>query len=174
MASSDSQIDKQQHGHPKRADLPDVTNINTGVQSVNTERASLMFFYCHHLSEPVSLASLWFFPTGIRNGRKGLGSIYVWATGNGGHYDDYCTCDGYITSIFTVSIGAVNDRGKSPWYAEPCPSTLAVTFSSGKTRGPDKQIITTDLHNQCTKSHTGTSAAAPLAAGGWSSYRKYV
>ena len=60
MASSDSQINKQQHGRPKRAELSDVTNINTGVQSINTERASLMFFYCHHLSEPVSLASLWY------------------------------------------------------------------------------------------------------------------
>ena len=36
MASSDSQIDKPQRGHPKRAELPDV-NINTGAQSINTE-----------------------------------------------------------------------------------------------------------------------------------------
>ena len=39
MASSDSQIDKLQRGRPKRAELPDV-NINTGAQSINTERAS--------------------------------------------------------------------------------------------------------------------------------------
>lgn len=102
---------------------------------------------------------------GIRKGRGGLGAIFVWATGNGGHYNDYCNCDGYITSIFTVSVGAVNDRGKSPWYAEPCPSTLAVTYSSGASEGNDKQIVTTDLRRSCTKSHTGTSAAAPLAAG---------
>ena len=40
MASINSQIDKPQRGHPKRAELPDV-NINTGAQSINTERASL-------------------------------------------------------------------------------------------------------------------------------------
>ena len=40
MASSDSQEDKPQHGRPKRAELPDV-NINTGAQSIDTERASL-------------------------------------------------------------------------------------------------------------------------------------
>ena len=40
MASSDSQIDKPQRGRPKRAELPDV-NINTGAQSINTERDSL-------------------------------------------------------------------------------------------------------------------------------------
>jgi furin len=27
------------------------------------------------------------------------------------------------------------------------------------------QVVTTDLHHQCTSSHTGTSASAPLAAG---------
>ena len=37
MASSDSQIDKPQCGHPKRVALPDV-NINTGAQSINTEQ----------------------------------------------------------------------------------------------------------------------------------------
>jgi len=102
---------------------------------------------------------------GIRKGRKGLGSIFVWATGNGGQHKDYCSCDGYITSIFTISIGAVNDKGKSPWYAEACPATLAVTYSSGANGGPDLKIVTTDLKNTCTKEHTGTSAAAPLAAG---------
>ena len=39
MESSNSQIDKPQHGHPKRAVLLDA-NINTGAQSINTERAS--------------------------------------------------------------------------------------------------------------------------------------
>ena len=44
MASSDSQIDKPQHGRPKRVELPDV-NINTGAQSINTERTSLKLFF---------------------------------------------------------------------------------------------------------------------------------
>ena len=33
MTGSDSQIDKPQHGHPKRDELPNV-NLNTGPQSV--------------------------------------------------------------------------------------------------------------------------------------------
>ena len=36
MASSDSQINKPQCGHPERAELLDV-NINTGAQSIDTE-----------------------------------------------------------------------------------------------------------------------------------------
>ena len=42
MASSDGQIDKPQRGCPKRAELPGV-NINTGAQSINTERASVRY-----------------------------------------------------------------------------------------------------------------------------------
>ena len=40
MASSDSHIHKPQRGRPKTAELPDV-NIDTGAQSIDTERASL-------------------------------------------------------------------------------------------------------------------------------------
>ena len=43
MASSDSQVDKPQRGRPKRAEVPDL-NINTGAQSINTERASLRLY----------------------------------------------------------------------------------------------------------------------------------
>ena len=39
-----------------------------------------------------------------------------------------------------------------------------MTFSSGA-KNRDLQIVTTDLHGKCTDSHTGTSAAAPLASG---------
>ena len=45
MASSNSQIDKPQHGRPKRAELPNV-NIDTGAQSINTERASSNIHTC--------------------------------------------------------------------------------------------------------------------------------
>ena len=47
MASSDSQIDKPQHARPKRAELSDV-NINTGVQTINTKRASLLVASCYY------------------------------------------------------------------------------------------------------------------------------
>ncbi|XP_017772277.1 PREDICTED: neuroendocrine convertase 1-like, partial [Nicrophorus vespilloides] len=100
---------------------------------------------------------------GIREGRNGRGSIYVWASGNGGSQGDNCNCDGYLASPYTVSIGSASQRGEFPWYGEACASTLAVTYSSGAYQ--DQMIATTDLHNECTIKHTGTSASAPLAAG---------
>ena len=50
MTSNNSDIDELQCGCPKRAELPDV-NINTGVQSINTERAALnilLQFFMHY------------------------------------------------------------------------------------------------------------------------------
>ncbi|XP_007523036.1 proprotein convertase subtilisin/kexin type 7 isoform X2 [Erinaceus europaeus] len=104
---------------------------------------------------------------GVIAGRKGFGSIFVVASGNGGQHNDNCNYDGYANSIYTVTIGAVDEEGRMPFYAEECASMLAVTFSGG-----DKMlrsIVTTDWDLQkgtgCTEGHTGTSAAAPLAAG---------
>ena len=100
---------------------------------------------------------------GVSVGRGGKGVIYVWASGNGGISGDNCNCDGYVSSIYTLSIGSTSQHGQFPWYGERCASTLAVAYSSGTYT--DQKIATTDLHNKCTVEHTGTSAAAPLAAG---------
>ncbi|XP_043492378.1 neuroendocrine convertase 1-like [Polistes fuscatus] len=100
---------------------------------------------------------------GINKGRNGKGSIYVWASGNGGSKYDNCGCDGYVGSIYTIAIGSASQTGRSPWYSEKCPAILATTYSSGTNQ--DQMIVTTDLRNTCTTKHTGTSASAPLAAG---------
>jgi len=110
------------------------------------------------------------FINGITKGRGGKGSIFVWASGNGGHHTDNCNCDGYTNSIFTLSISSATQGGFKPWYLEECSSTLATTYSSG-TPGQDASITTVDQDARlrkdriCTSAHTGTSASAPLAAG---------
>ncbi|XP_034935212.1 furin-like protease 2 [Chelonus insularis] len=107
---------------------------------------------------------------GVTSGRKGKGSIFVWASGNGGRHTDSCNCDGYTNSIFTLSISSATQGGYKPWYLEECSSTLASTYSSG-TPGNDKSVATVDMDGKlrpdhiCTVEHTGTSASAPLAAG---------
>ncbi|XP_073723703.1 proprotein convertase subtilisin/kexin type 5b isoform X1 [Misgurnus anguillicaudatus] len=111
---------------------------------------------------PASLARQ-AFENGIRQGRKGRGSIFVWASGNGGRSRDHCSCDGYTNSIYTISISSTAESGRKPWYLEECSSTLTTTHSSGENY--DRKIITTDLRQRCTDSHTGTSASAPMAAG---------
>ncbi|KAK7504916.1 hypothetical protein BaRGS_00003944, partial [Batillaria attramentaria] len=133
---------------------------------------------------------------GVNNGRHGKGNIYVWASGDGGPNDD-CNCDGYAASMWTISINSATNDGRTAGYDESCSSTLASTFSNGKSSSHDAGVIpfkpqsqffndidgdyypllvhcprggrddraTTDLYNNCTASHSGTSAAAPEAAG---------
>ncbi|XP_074193549.1 proprotein convertase subtilisin/kexin type 4 isoform X6 [Rhinolophus sinicus] len=103
------------------------------------------------------------FRRGVTKGRGGLGTLFIWASGNGGLHYDNCNCDGYTNSIHTLSVGSTTRQGHVPWYSEACASTLTTTYSSGVVTDP--QIVTTDLHHQCTDKHTGTSASAPLAAG---------
>ncbi|XP_040901594.1 proprotein convertase subtilisin/kexin type 7 [Toxotes jaculatrix] len=104
---------------------------------------------------------------GVIAGRRGFGSIFVVASGNGGQYNDNCNYDGYANSIYTITVGAVDEKGNMPFYAEECAAMLAVTFSSGGNML--RSIVTSDWSMQqgtgCTEGHTGTSAAAPLAAG---------
>ena len=67
----------------------------------------------------------------LTQGRGGKGSIFVWASGNGGSKGDNCNCDGYIGSVYTLSIGSASQRGQFPWYGERCAATMAATYSSG-------------------------------------------
>ncbi|KAG9352289.1 hypothetical protein JZ751_020702 [Albula glossodonta] len=99
----------------------------------------------------------------VVRGRKGLGSIFVWASGNGGRQGDHCSCDGYTNSIYTISVSSTTENGNKPWYLEVCSSTLATTYSSGEFY--DRKIVTTDLRQRCTDGHTGTSVSAPMVAG---------
>ena len=69
-------------------------------------------------------------------GRGGKGSIFVWATGNGGSVGDDCSCDGYVSSIYTLSIGCISDHGLSTYFSEVCPSTMAVVFTGGSHQMP--------------------------------------
>ena len=99
---------------------------------------------------------------GIQHGRGGLGSVFVFAAGNGAAADDNCNFDGYTNSIYSITVGAIDREGNHPYYSEPCSAQLVVTYSSG---GSDA-IHTTDVGtDKCYSGHGGTSAAGPLVAG---------
>ncbi|KAM6040263.1 proprotein convertase subtilisin/kexin type 4 isoform 2-T3 [Theristicus caerulescens] len=73
------------------------------------------------------------FYRGVTKGRGGLGSIFIWASGNGGINYDNCNCDGYANSIYTLSVGSVLAGGRRPWYGESCSAILTTTYSSRTT-----------------------------------------
>lgn len=95
-------------------------------------------------------------------------TLVVWANGNGREYSDRSDYDGYANSPYTISIGAIDHKGKQAPYSESGAALFAVAPSSGDGVG----ITTTDLMGphgydagECTARFGGSSAAAPLAAG---------
>lgn len=106
---------------------------------------------------------------GVTEGRGGLGSIYVWAAGNGQQIiNDNVNYDGYANSRYTIAVAAIDANGKQAPYSEPGSPILVTTYSSGD----QGEITTTDLQGNegfstgdYNDNFGGTSASAPLASG---------
>lgn len=122
---------------------------------------------------PLATAAL---EDGVKNGRGGRGTIFVFAAGNGATFGDNANYDGYTQRREAIAVGAVgNDGFKSP-YSEEGSCLLVTAPSSG---GP-KGITTTDRVGNdgynfdgfaessdldYTDWFGGTSSACPLVAG---------
>uniref|UniRef100_A0A3B4X2F5 SPC3 n=1 Tax=Seriola lalandi dorsalis TaxID=1841481 RepID=A0A3B4X2F5_SERLL len=96
---------------------------------------------------------------GIKTGRHGRGSVFVWASGNGGQRGDHCSCDGYGNSIYTISVSSSTRRGSQPHYLEQCTSTLATAYVTNQ---PSCNLVTTPLPDP---PQSGTSLSSSMAAG---------
>jgi len=93
-------------------------------------------------------------------GRDGRGIAIFWAAGNG-HPDDTCSDDGYVSYPSTIAIGASTNEGERAGYSEMCPE-LSLNAPSG---GGTAALTTTTNGGGYSNSFSGTSAAAPVAAG---------
>ncbi len=114
---------------------------------------------------PLALAAL---RNGVVAGRGGLGSIYVWAAGNGLQSGDNVNYDGYANSRYTIAVSAIDNRGIQSFYSEPGAPILVAAHSEGN----DVGVTTTDITGSggystgdYTNNFGGTSSAAPLVAG---------
>lgn len=68
-------------------------------------------------------------PMRVLQGRNGLGSLYVFAAGNGGIFGDHCGADGYVNSIYSIAVASATHDGDLPFYAERCPAVIATAYS---------------------------------------------
>ncbi|ORZ34813.1 peptidase S8/S53 domain-containing protein [Catenaria anguillulae PL171] len=99
-------------------------------------------------------------------GRKGKGSLILFAGGNGRLEYDSCAYDGYVSNIYTIAVGAVHMGNKAAEYSEECPSILVSTYSSFDYKDDVTAMTTTTTGaNGCVSTFGGTSAATPIAAG---------
>ncbi|KAM7432787.1 Proprotein convertase subtilisin/kexin type 5 [Porites harrisoni] len=101
---------------------------------------------------------------GAEKGRGGLGSIYVFAAGNGGVLvKDSCAFNGYVNSIYTIAITGIRSDGNIPVVGERCAGIVAVTYTRDIFGA--KEVITADTHKACTGDFGASSAAAAMASG---------
>ena len=109
-------------------------------------------------------------------GRGGLGTIYVWASGNGKEHGDQGGKDAYSSNLHVIAVGALTNKGSSATFSEggahlvvcaPGDSSIGIITTDlvGK-NGYNPGSITGELGDaDYTETFAGTSAAAPIAAG---------
>jgi subtilisin-like proprotein convertase family protein len=112
----------------------------------------------------------------VTTGRAGLGTVFVWAAGNGNQNGDDSNYDGWAASPYAMAVGAVTDKGEQAYYSEPGANILVCAPSNGGAQG----ITTTDRVGAAgynpggggdyasadfTRTFGGTSAATPLVSG---------
>ena len=116
----------------------------------------------------------------IRDGRDGLGSIHVWAAGNGRLAQDDVNLDGYANLRYTIATAAIDTAGQQTSYSEPG----AAVFISAMSGSRGDNVVSTDLVGDrglnafadatdgdsladlnYTSNFGGTSAAAPVVSG---------
>lgn len=110
------------------------------------------------------------------NGRGGLGTVFVWAAGNGNQNGDDSNYDGWAGSPYAMAVSAIGDNGKQSYYSEPGSNVLVCAPSNGVGQG----VTTTDrigsvgyntsgggdyADTNFTRTFGGTSAACPTVAG---------
>ncbi|XP_052094595.1 neuroendocrine convertase 1-like isoform X1 [Mytilus californianus] len=108
------------------------------------------------------------FIRGTTQGRGGLGSVYVFATGNSGDVTelshDSCAYDRLVTNRYVISVaGIMNDLSKVP-NGEPCSAMMVAAFTA-KGGAQHHKIVTTDVGNTSTEYFNQNSAAAPMVSG---------
>jgi subtilisin-like proprotein convertase family protein len=94
----------------------------------------------------------------VNFGRGGLGSVFVWAGGNGRGVDD-ANFDGYANSIHTIAVGALSDTGRQTSESEPGANLLVVAPSSSLRR---QGLATTDLRGSRGYNRNGSNDGAVI------------
>ncbi len=110
----------------------------------------------------------------LKSGRQGLGSIFVFAAGNGGcmsgdpedcESTEMSNYDGHVSLLGTMAICATNAQGKRAAYSEPG-ANLLVCAPSADLNSSLPQITTTTIKDEnYTNGFNGTSAATPMVSG---------
>ncbi|HVC96182.1 MAG TPA: S8 family serine peptidase, partial [Pirellulales bacterium] len=148
-----------------------------GALPVNVDNSGVLA-----LQDPQYMAAIQAIKDAATNGRGGLGSVYVFAAGDGNQFQSDVNYNDYANSRFVIAVAGVDDAGKQALYSDPGAALLvsAPTGSDVQGGGSERGVPTTDVidNNNTTPStlkasyltdgsngFTGTEAAAPVVSG---------
>ncbi|KAJ3423585.1 neuroendocrine convertase [Anaeramoeba flamelloides] len=106
---------------------------------------------------------------GTKDGRNGKGIIYTFAAGNEGHYGGNVNHYSVMKMLEVITVAAVSNGGRHPFYSNIGTGILVSTISSGKNLKNRKVYTRTtgrETTTDCDLRFSGTSSATPLLAGG--------
>jgi len=108
------------------------------------------------------------------NGRGGLGTVFVWAGGNGRQNSDDSNYDGYNTSPYVIAVAASSYTGAQSFYSEngcdllvnaPSDDTDQIGITTTDRTGSAGYNSVALGNNNYTDTFGGTSSATPLVSG---------
>ncbi|CAC5380343.1 FURIN [Mytilus coruscus] len=107
--------------------------------------------------------------SGTTYGRGGLGSVYVFATGNSGGdeadvFRDSCSYDRLVTNRYVISVAGIQHNLQKLPNGEACSAMMVAAFTS-KAGDRFNRVVTTDIRNRITSDFNQNSAAAPMVSG---------
>ncbi|MDJ1174832.1 S8 family serine peptidase, partial [Roseofilum capinflatum] len=110
---------------------------------------------------------------GTKQGRNGLGNIYVFAGANAGQAGGNVNYNAFANSRHTIAVAAIDHEGKQAVYSEPGAPLLVSAYSDNGTSEDYVGITTTapyqddgdDTNDYIRGGFGGTSSAAPVVSG---------
>jgi len=111
---------------------------------------------------------------GIKNGRGGLGTVYVWAAGNGRQNFDRSNYDGYASNYGVMSIcsvdtngfvSAFSEPGSNLWVCAPGEKIVATDYQSMNCSDSTNSNLKDLPDSDYTQNFAGTSASTPIVSG---------
>ena len=106
---------------------------------------------------------------GLKKGRNGLGSIYVFSAGNGHSLGDYSAYDGNVTLYGVMAACSTHAAGLRAHYSEMGPNLLVCAPAGSAGDEEERKTLplveTTHLNDTYTARFSDTSAAAPMVSG---------
>merc|ERR1712136_578525 len=99
---------------------------------------------------------------GVRSGRAGKGIVYVVSAGNEADLGERVNFEGFLNSIYTISVAATDQTDTHAWYST---RGVANFISAPGGENGNGAIISAGTEGACGAVGMGTSYASPLVSG---------